>query len=1221
MWDILGNYFESNPYFISKHHLDSYNSFLEKKIPLTIKSMNPIMIIKSDEAKPDIIKHKIEVYVGGIDGNKIYIDKPVIFDALNNKSRLMLPNDARLNNVTYASDIYCDVDILYHNKDESEPKRETVNVCIGKIPIMLHSKYCHLFNKPESIRNEMGECLYDQGGYFIIDGKEKVIVAQERNITNQIFINKSRDPKYSITSFIRCTSETTSVFPKTIYFKVFSDFNYSGHRKNAIVVSIPHINTEIPLFVLFRVIGIESDKDIIDLILEKDKTDPVTQLMMDFLHHSIIDGNFLYTQQHAIEYLRTFTDFKTKEQLQYILVNNLFPNVESDEFVNKAIYLGYLVNKLLKVCIGINPFTDRDNYMYKRLGISGFMLGDIFKDFYNAFRNAFRSAIDNKYELGGWKMFKILENKINNQNKNEIFQKSIITTGLSKSLKGNWGGNNDPTKAGIVQDLNRISYMSFISHLRRVSSPMDPSIKIRSPHQLNTSQYGFMCPCESPDGASIGLIKNLSILCHITFDVKSASIKEALKYFDITLISNLPKARKMANITDIHINNNWYGVMKTENVNLLCKWIRVLRRNGLINIFTSISWKITQNTVNILCEAGRCCRPLYSFNSSNSKNSKNKNWYNHALGGLLAEGDARKSIYNEEFIDPFIETNTKYTNLDSLNKMIQKLEATSSIIEFLDIEESNVSLIAMYPHDQTKKYTHCEIHPSTMFSVHTASIPLVNHNPVPRIIFAGAQGKQAIGVYATNFNNRIDTLSYVLHYPQRPIVQTQYTDYLKLSKLPNGENVIVAIASYTGYNQEDSIIINKSALDRGLFNLTYFKSYQSYEDVNNNEGERIIFANPYNLKAQGRNVKEGKEAVYKHLDELGFPPKNYYIHENDVVVGKVRIKTNKLVDKDDVQSIEAIRDLKNDTYENASEIADKTTEGFVDKVFVHVNDQNIQGVKIRLRKWRIPELGDKLASRYSQKGVIGMIMAPQDMPFTQMGVVPDIIINPHAFPSRQTIGHLLECIMSKIGCLEGAFVDATTFANHDYNKYFDLLEERGMQRHGDEILYNGITGSQIPCAIFFGPTYYYRLKHMVSDKVNYRRTGKQVSLTHQPTQGRSNEGGLRIGEMEVNCLIAHGVASFTKESLMERSDKHVIYVDNATGDISGINVRKRLYNNIHDYSKVFTPYSFKLLCQELQTMNVHPFLVTEKQDYSDSREFLNEDIYEFEEDTTDQNEQ
>lgn len=1204
-WNILDKYFKSTPYFITKHHLDSYDEFIKTKIPHVIQSMNPFVIIKYDEhEKP---KHKIDVFVGGENGKDLFYVKPSIKDE-HNESRLLFPNEARLKNKTYAVELRAHMHIKYttYNSTNNTESIKTVvikNVLLSTIPLMLHSSMCMLKNMPSNVIREMGECPYDQGGYFIVNGKEKVIIAQESNITNKLFINKSSDPKYTHSAFIRCTSEHHSVFPKTIFFHILSKETAKvsdkeswtqgqvGVRENAIVVTIPHINFKIPLFVLFRALGVESDKLILEYILQ-DVENPVNAKALSFLEASIRDANYIYSQEDALFFLDQHINHgDATENTRYILVKHLFPNMDPI-LRNKAVFLGYLANDLVNVAIGAKSPTDRDNYMFKRVGTSGYLLADIFKDFYNHFRVATRSRIDNIYNFGGWATKGAdIDKLITDLNKNDVFGTSeMLRGGLIKSLRGSWGmpGSNHPD--GIVQDMNRVSYMGFISHLRRVNMPMDTSIKIRDPHCLNTSQWGVMCPCESPDGPSIGLLKNLAMMCHITCHTDSTHIMSAIQRFGIILIKNID-VHKVDKFVNVRLNNNWIGCTN-DPINMV-EYIRLLRRNGLINIYTSVSWKIFEKDINILTEGGRCCRPLIIVDEGNNmRHIPNKDW-TELLIGTLPNKPAAYNASTVQFLDPF-----ELLGTSDYQVVRRELIKYSGCIEYIDVEETNTSMIAMNRDDLISRtevtFTHCEIHPSTMFSVYTSTIPLAHHNQAPRNIFSGAQGKQAIGVYASNFNNRIDTMSYVLHYPQKPLVQTHYHHYLKANDLPNGENLIVAIMTYTGYNQEDSIIINKDSVERGMFNITYFKSYISSESVQkdsvNRVTETISFGNPNSYDG----VEITKFANYTKLDEHGMPKKNAYIQHGDAIIGKVSERTEYVQDTTQENAVYK-KEYKHTQFTSRCEIADKTVNGYVDNVFMFQNSDGGREVKVRLRKFRIPQLGDKLGSRHGQKGVVGMILPRESMPFTKDGLVPDIIINPHAFPSRMTIGHLIECVLAKTCAFGGFGATATTFNNMSINEFSSYMKKQHqMNVYGDEVLYNGITGEMMQADICIAPTYYYRLKQMVEDKINFRDSGKVVNTTKQPTKGRGNDGGLRIGEMETNVLIAHGISSFMKESVMERSDKAGFYIDKQRGQIVPYNKQLRIYpKDLKHVGKIEIPFAFKLFVQEMQTMSIDPVLLTD----------------------------
>jgi DNA-directed RNA polymerase II subunit RPB2 len=358
--------------------------------------------------------------------------------------------------------------------------------------------------------------------------------------------------------------------------------------------------------------------------------------------------------------------------------------------------------------------------------------------------------------------------------------------------------------------------------------------------------------------------------------------------------------------------------------------------------------------------------------------------------------------------------------------------------------------------------------------------------------------------------------------------------------------------------------------------------------------------------SEGSDLKLKVYANYTKLDDNGMPKLNSYIDEDDAIVGKV-YENISFVSENNNGDIFA-EDKRTVTLEPRNEIGDKITTGFVDKIIMFKNTDGFNEAKIRLRNMRTPELGDKLASRHGQKGVIGMMLPHDMMPFTQDGLVPDIIVNPHAFPSRMTIGHLIECLLAKAGAVSGMGIDATAFEDQNFEEMMDVLQNKyKMNRHGDEIMYSGINGEQMASDVFIGPTYYFRLKHMVADKINYRRDGKIVNITKQPTKGRGNDGGLRIGEMETNVLLSHGISSFMKESMMERSDKHKIKLDEETGQITYVNKKKGIIpSDVSNVKNVEMPYAFKLFVQEMQTMSIDaklfidpdPTIMEEGQDWS-----------------------
>lgn len=1204
-WKVIDTYFKTNPYFLTKHHLDSWNDFITARLLNTIRVLNPFIILKNQDN--GALQHEINIFVGGVNGDEVFLNKPTIFE--NGEQRLLYPNEARLRDLTYQTDIYANILVRYITREDGD--RETVeevvlkNIKIGAFPIMLHSKLCCLQDQPRQVLREMGECPFDQGGYFVIDGKEKVVVAQERIALNKLFINESKDERFVYEALVRSTSDENPLFPKTIRLYVARDSSKYDYRKktnkgripNSICMACPNIQKDIPIFIVFRALGVESDRDILEYILY-DLDHPKNETLMEFLRYSLLDANQVTTQAEAHNYIKGHVEYNSLDKVRHVLIHDLFPNLKS--FRDKALFLGHLINRLVRTTLRIIPESDRDNYVYKRVDISGFLFGNLFRDYYNQFRNTVRSSVDRQYLYGPWRNTKDIKHLINRTNAHVIFQHQIIEDGFKKSLKGSWGKSMveemqdaDSIKQEIVQDLSRVSYMGFISHLRRVNTPIDPTSKVVAPHRLHPSQWGIMCPIESPDGGSIGLLKHFAIMCHVTFESGANTIATALEDSGLIRMLKGTDVAHVARSTKVLINSTWIAI--TDEPQHLFRYMKLLKRNGFTDQYVSVAWDIVNAEINISTEAGRCVRPVYVVDNG-SVLYKPEAYNGSSWKGLL---DGRLNNPKGTYTNPF-----RFLKKQSIHDVMEVLTENQAPIEYLDVEEVNGSLIAIDGTQVSRRNTHCEIHPSTILSAVSQNIPLLNHNQAPRNIFFGAQGKQAVGMPTTSFNSRIDTMLYVLHYPQKQLVNTRYKEYMYNNVLTGGENLIVAVSTWTGYNQEDSIIVNKASIERGMFNMTYFKNVVSKEEENKRDNERIIFMNPLKAIDQGLEVASMKFAKYKKtLDEHGFPLVNTYVKENDAIIGKTLVSTEYV--EDAAQNIFGNK-VEKVTYSDRSIIADKTISGIVDKVVVYNDAENIKTCKVRFRKVKIPELGDKMASCHGQKGVVGIVLPPENMPFSQDGIIPDIIINPHAFPSRMTIGHLMECVLAKACVNEGMMIDATPFNQNDYSDIYDMLENKyRLERHGNEILYNGRTGDQISTEIFFGPTYYQRLKHMVSDKINYRTTGPITATTRQPTKGRGNNGGLRIGEMERDSILAHGMTGFLKESLMERSDKYNFAIEHASGDIAIVNEHNRLFKpqkvDGQFYSHVKTPYAMKLFLQELRAMGVQPILSTDP---------IDEDIYE-----------
>jgi DNA-directed RNA polymerase II subunit RPB2 len=582
-----------------------------------------------------------------------------------------------------------------------------------------------------------------------------------------------------------------------------------------------------------------------------------------------------------------------------------------------------------------------------------------------------------------------------------------------------------------------------------------------------------------------------------------------------------------------------------------------MKYKGIINIYTSIVFDYKLQEIRVCNDSGRITRPLLRVKDNN----------------ILITNKILNDLKNNEL------------NWDDL---LTNCKINDAVIEYIDPEEQRFSMIATKPKNIVEKngnniykYTHCEIHPSTIFGVVASCIPYPDHNQSPRNTYQCAQAKQAMGVYATNFTERMDKTAYVLTYPTRPLVDTRVMNLIKLNEIPSGCNINVAIMTHTGYNQEDSLLVNKGSIDRGLLQITISHTEKD-EDKQKINGDEEIRCKPDPSKTKG--MKFGN---YNKVNSKGLVPENTLIENRDIIIAKVTpIKENR---NDHTKVIK---------YEDGSKQYRTVEETYIDKNYIDKNGDGYTFAKVRLRTLRRPVIGDKFSSRHGQKGTVGNIIPEEDMPFTKDGIRPDIIINPHAIPSRMTIGQLKETLLGKVLVELGLFGDGTSFGDLDVSTISQKLLELGYEAHGNEMMYNGLTGQQIECSVFMGPVFYQRLKHMVNDKQHSRSIGLMVNLTRQPAEGRSRDGGLRFGEMERDCMVSHGASRFTRGRMYDVSDKYSVHVCNKCGLIASYNDKLHIHicrtcDNRVDFSYVEIPYSCKLLFQELTTMNVVPRIMTD----------------------------
>ena len=1428
-WDILDKYFikDNSPESISpliKHQLDSYNKFINTTLPQIISGFNPIKInTKLNENDNNIQK----IYINVLQPS---LTKPT-YQLPDGTQTIMTPHIARMNNLTYSSSLFINVHIIIEALDENgnivKVDKYVNNVYIGKIPIMVRSSACVLTQISAIGDSNNNECRYDFGGYFIVNGNEKVLIMQDRINENDTLIFTPNNNNDGIYAEIRSMSDLSYLPPKTTSLKMIGKLNHMGRT---IKLNTSFIRTEIPVFIMFRALGIISDKEIIEHIVydisNKDNERIISQLMA-----CCEEASDIHTQEQAEEFLiKNMTGInKNSTNAIKILRDNIINDFlahTGKNYRRKALYLGYMINKMIRIYLKYDNYDNRDSYMNKRIDTPGVLMSNLFRQCYGKMTKEIKALIERELNLWRNSHSSITADIISDNNIHRYFKHSLLDSWLKYSLStGNWGiksiGSFQNIRQGVSQVLNRMSYASTLSHLRRISTAMEKNGKLVQPRKLDNSQINMICPAETPEGASVGLVKNIALSTNISISMNSSHIRTILIelgviiyddsysyiidnsnewYLQNDMIKNMREKsssflKELGNSKNVYVQINGDIIGYHNNPIELYKTLKHYKRCGIIYPMTSIIWNIMKRGIIISTEAGRMYRPL-----------------------LIVDYDEKTQQSELRLIKILREQNLSWNEYLKKVKTFDYLITPNNnnneegIIEYLDCSEINHAMIAMNYKQLYKKpignkmpirYTNCEIHPSLMNGILGVNIPFSDHNQSPRncyqclnqlekvllsngnyklikdilindeiicfnpnnnetsiskvkahynrntskavynikilsgrtitatydhkfmtnqgwmmvknfdeqtklgiiiqsnylsneqikivnvlqeidtninnylkeinlyplknnnyympiiariagyymnnhflfisdfdknkfnqdvitigfkngyidtkfqlfinmiisnlnnwlefssplikrefiascfsnkqlfidnpiitkilnndfnlttnwyndnnqkieffaniginynhaklkelaliyeyskyklehyrndnkiinnysfddfkkiIEFKGnlmfipflskfinsnnlisdltientefhsfiggsgfavsncAMGKQALGIYMSNFNNRTDTMGNIINYPQKPIVATRLSKYTYNNELPSGVNAIVAIMTHTGFNQEDSVMINKSALDRGLFTSTYYKIIRDQCTKNHSSGEEEIFTNP-------KNLTEVKPYSYDKLSNNGFVPVNTYVENGDIIIGKVMPrKTNGKI-----------------KYQDNSIYMKSNDDGYIDMNYTGINSEGYKFCKIKIRKNRKPEIGDKVASRSAQKGSIGMIYDHKDMPFTKDGIVPDIIINPHAIPSRMTMAQLMECIMGKVSCLVGAFGDSTPFTDCSVDNIADNLEKTGFEKFGNEIMYNGRTGEQMKTEIFIGPTYYQRLKHMVTDKIH-----------------------------------------------------------------------------------------------------------------------------------------
>lgn len=1135
---VVDSYFPKDGSRLVKHQIDSFNNFINN-IENIIEDNNPIISLYN--WNDDLRRYMSEYHIKLININ---ISKQIVQDDENNDINLY-PSECRKKDLTYNAIITCDI-VQYIRKNDEEDITKYVdtnevikkNVILTKIPIMLNSKYCKLNEETFQTKKEMGECKYELGGYFIISGSEKVLISIEKKCENKILIfpqtKGQNNSTYSHIVEVKSVNKNSSLYVKNIQIKLTSK-ETSGIGKT-IKVQIPKIKTDVPLFMAFRILGDFTDKDIVNMIIYDEEDEYASEIMNVLLPSLEISSPF-NTKKKTLKYLvkqmnvqiNTNENEKkySNEKLNYLenmILKEFLPHL-GDNTIKKALYLGLMTRKLILNYLGYLNYDDRDSFLNKRIETPGILLENLFIQHYIKLTKDIKKSIEK--DLSSGKSEEILANIL------KKIKNNSIENGIKYSLStGNWGFKNNIINTGIAQVLNRISFPASLSHKRRVIAPMEKTGKQTAPRTLHGTQFKKFCPAETPEGSSIGLVKNLSIMCEITNKINPETI---ISYLDELNLIKLTECniKDILHNTKVFLNGDWLGIIYEPN-EFITKFKNMRRKGGIIHPHVSISWNMNLNEININSDSGRLVVPHFIVENNNI-----------LLNDKIINDLEKKKIFFEDLL-------------------IEK-DGRKAIIEYLDVEEEDNQMIAASldvlrnnkkSNDIYSNFTHCEIHNSNQFGVIGCKIPFSNHNQAPRNMYNAAQDKQAFGIPLTNFRNRLDTVLHVLHYPQRPLVNTEFSKYVLNNEIPSGQNPIVAIMNLTGMNQEDSLIINKTAIERGLYASSSYRTYKDVEKKQHDMNREEKFMKITNKS----KIIGSKSSSYDKIDDNGFIKVGSKVDQNDIIISKIiTLKNSKPTDPE---------------YKDISVTLKNNDSGYVDTVYSGKNGDGYKFVKIRIRKDRNIDIGDKFSSRHGQKGTIGIPYNSIDLPYTKDGIVPELIVNTAAIPSRMTIGQLVECVLGKVCSFNGFEGDATPFSGFNVDDIDNLLSSYGFDDYGKEVMYNGVTGEVMNALVFIGPTFYYRLKHLVADKIHCLTLDHEILTDHGWKYFNQINDDDKLASLNNNHQLIYEKP--TKKLLFENYSGNLYHIDNENISLSVTHNHRMLVSKNIDFIENFQ-HSFSLI--------------------------------------------
>lgn len=1127
-----------NEYGLISHQLNSYNDFIKSGIQKSFDYFGEIVVQPGyDPSK----KGDGEWRYASVKFGKVTLDKPKFWGgAASGKEYNMLPRHARLQNMTYSSRMKMNINVEVYTQrlvrsdkfktgqdqyvDKDLLSQDNRDIFIGRLPVMVNSDLCWMKD------DQKRDCEFDHGGYFLIKGAEKIFIAQEQICLRRLWISNNQGWTVAYRSEVK---------RNRLIIRLVENSKSEELKSKEKVLNVYFLSTEIPVWILFFALGVSSDREIVDLI-DFGREDP-TVLNILFASVRVVDNDDKWKDfrrgKRALNFLENEvkkTSFPPAEKIEDCLNLYLFASLKG--LKQKCRFLGYMVKCLLQAYTGRRKCDNRDDFRNKRFELAGELLEREIKVHIAHARRRMEKALQR--DLYGDRDVRPIEH---------YFDASIITNGLSRAFStGAWAHSFKRMEriSGVVATLGRANPLQTMAELRRTRQQVAYTGKVGDARYPHPSHWGRVCFLSTPDGENCGLIKNLSITGLVSLNTLKPVVPTLFRCGMENVVDDT--STSLSGKHRIFLNGEWVGVCE-DSLSFVTK-VRLKRRRNLLLHQVEVKRDEQLKEVRIFSDAGRILRPLLVVENLNRIDK--------------SKGES-------------------YTFQSLLDK---------GIIELIGTEEEEDCRTAWsikhLTEDQgTSKYTHCELDTSFLLGLSCGLVPFANHDHARRALFQSQKhSNQAIGFSTTNSNFRVDTLSHQLHYPQRPLFRTMtadclgtpgylssHTGILPKPEFYNGQNAIVAVNVHLGYNQEDSLVMNRASLERGMFRSEHTRSYKAEVDNKESSEKRRKSDDAINF-----GKTQSKIGRVDSLDDDGFPYIGANLQSGDIVIGRC-------AESGADHSIK----LKH------------TEKGMVQKVVLSSNDDGKNFAVVSLRQVRSPCLGDKFSSMHGQKGVLGFLESQENFPFTIQGIVPDIVINPHAFPSRQTPGQLLEAALGKGIASGGSLKYATPFSTPSVDAITDQLHRAGFSRWGSERVYNGRTGEMMRSLIFMGPTFYQRLIHMAEDKVKFRNTGPVHPLTRQPVADRKRFGGIKFGEMERDCLIAHGASANLHERLFTLSDSSQMHVCQKCKNVANVIQRSvaggrkirgpycRVCESVDDIVRVNVPYGAKLLCQELFSMGIN----------------------------------